>query len=414
MDFREAWLTSLANLAGHKLRSALSMLGVVFGVGAVIAMLSIGAGAERQALEMIEQLGVRNVLLRAKTLDREEAQEVRQKSPGLSLRDSEAILDSVPGVELVAPKVAVDPWSVLAGREQGRAQLYGVSARHAELVNLKVAEGRFLDQRDVLDHAQVAVIGADVRRTLFGYQPALGADLKVDDVWLQVIGVLEGTSGQASSFEGVALQSSGNAVYVPVTTALSKFDRDPLESPLQEIVVRLDAASQGAASQVAARAIDRLLAQLHGGAEDYELVVPEALLEQSRRTQRLFNLVMGSIAGISLLVGGIGITNIMLASVLERTREIGVRRAVGARRRDIVNQFLVESFAISALGGVAGIAVGLGISWSIAAAAGWPTVVTPWSILLATGVAMAAGIVSGLYPARRAAALDPIESLRYE
>jgi putative ABC transport system permease protein len=417
MDLREAWLTSLTNLASHKLRSALSMLGVVFGVGAVIAMLSIGAGAERQALEMIEQLGVRNVLLRAKTFDREEAQEIRQKSPGLSLRDCEAILDSVPGVELVAPKVAVDPWSVLAGRQKARAQLYGVAARHAELVNLRLGEGRFLDHRDVLEHAQVAVIGVDLRRALFGYQPALGADLKVDDVWLTVVGVLEaagGAGGQAGSFEGVALQSSGSAIYVPVTTALSKFDRDPLESPLQEIVVRLDAATQGAASRVTARTIDRLLAQLHGGAEDYELVVPEALLEQSRRTQRLFNLVMGSIAGISLLVGGIGITNIMLASVLERTREIGVRRAVGARRRDIVSQFLVESFAISALGGLAGIAVGLGIARAIAAAAGWPTVVTPWSILLATGVAMAAGIVSGIYPARRAAALDPIESVRYE
>ena len=201
---------------------------------------------------------------------------------------------------------------------------------------------------------------------------------------------------------------------MPVTTALSKFDRDPLASPLQEIVVRLDEATQGAQSRVAARAIDRLLAQLHAGAEDYELVVPEALLEQSRRTQRLFNLVMGSIAGISLLVGGIGITNIMLATVLERTREIGVRRAVGARRRDIVRQFLVESFAISALGGLIGIAVGLGIARAIAAAAGWPTLVTPWSILLATGVAMAAGIVSGIYPARRAAALDPIEALRWE
>ena len=258
MDLRESWATSLANLAGHKLRSALSMLGVVFGVGAVIAMLSIGAGAERQALEMIEQLGVRNVLLRAKTFDREEAQEIRRKSTGLSLRDCEAMLQSVPGVELVAPKVSVDPWSVLAGREKARAQLYGVSARHAELVNLRIEEGRFLDQRDVLDHSQVAVIGPGVRRELFGHQPALGADLKVDDVWLTVVGVLA-DSDQGASFEGVSLQSSASAIYVPVTSALSKFDRDPLESPLQEIVVRLDEGSQGAASRIAARAIDRLI-----------------------------------------------------------------------------------------------------------------------------------------------------------
>ena len=186
---------------------------------------------------------------------------------------------------------------------------------------------------------------------------------------------------------------------------------EPAIEPLDELVVSL---TPGTPVQESAAVVKSLLDRLHGGADDYTITVPEALLEQSQRTQRMFDVVMGAIAGISLLVGGIGITNIMLASVLERTREIGVRRAVGARKRDIVNQFLVESFAISALGGLAGIAVGLGISWSIAAAAGWPTVVTPWSILLATGVAMAAGIVSGLYPARRAAALDPIESLRYE
>ncbi len=196
-----------------------------------------------------------------------------------------------------------------------------------------------------------------------------------------------------------------------MTTALRKFDRDPLKAPLDEIVVRL---SPDESAVAAGRALETLLDRLHAGVDDFELVVPEALLEQSRRTQRLFNIVMGCIAGISLLVGGIGIMNIMLATVLERTREIGVRRAVGARRGDIRSQFLVESFSISVLGGLAGVGMGVAIARGVAAYADWPTVVTPLSILLSTGVSVAVGLVSGIYPAVRAARLDPIEALRYE
>ena len=202
---------------------------------------------------------------------------------------------------------------------------------------------------------------------------------------------------------------------MPVTTALRRFDHSPLGSPLSEIIVHLeDSEDDATASRTAARSIEALLSVLHGGMEDYVLVVPEGLLEQSRRTQRIFNIVMGCIAGISLLVGGIGIMNIMLASVLERTREIGLRRAVGARRRDILVQFLVESFAISAFGGLIGVFMGLGISRAVGAVADWPTVVTPLSVFLATGVAVVVGVSSGFYPARRAADLDPIQALHYE
>ena len=413
MKLGEAFSTSLANLAAHKLRSALTMLGVVFGVGAVISMLSIGAGAESQALELIDRLGLNNVLVRAKELKAEELQRVRESSPGLSLRDTEAILDAVPGVERVVPKVSLDPYAVAAAETDTDAQVYGVEAAHAELTGLRVAEGRFFDPQDLLEHAQVVVIGERVRRDLFGYGPALGEHLKVNDLWLTVVGVLAGEGSEVDSFEGVALGSTADAVYLPVTTALRKLDRNPLDSPLSEIVVRLDS-DASADPRSAARVIDGLLERLHGGEEDYEMVVPEALLEQSRETQRLFNIVMGCIAGISLLVGGIGIMNIMLATVLERTREIGLRRAVGARRRDVLNQFVVESFTISVLGGLAGIVMGVAIARVIAASAGWPTVVTPLSILLATGVAVVVGLVSGIYPAVRAANLDPIESLRYE
>jgi putative ABC transport system permease protein len=249
-----------------------------------------------------------------------------------------------------------------------------------------------------------------VRRDLFGYGPAIGSDLKVNDVWLTVVGVLRDAAG-SSTFEGVSLGSTSHEIYVPVTTASRKFDRPPLKAPLDELIVRLDATAE---PQAAASIVRELVDRIHGGAGDFDLVVPETLLEQSRRTQRLFNIVMGCIAGISLLVGGIGIMNIMLATVLERTREIGVRRAVGARRLDIRNQFIIESFSISAVGGLLGIGAGLAIAEGVAIYANWPTVVTLWSIVLSTGVSVAVGLASGIYPAVRAAALDPIDALRYE
>jgi putative ABC transport system permease protein len=407
----EAIRTAVDNLAGHKLRSALTMLGMIFGVGAVIAMLSIGDGAERQALALVERLGLRNVLVRAKPFKDDELKEIRAKSPGVSPRDATAIAEAVPGVEVTAPALKIDPYRVLSAGGKSAATAYGVTSRHADLAHLTLAEGRFLDPLDERTHAQVCVVGAGVRRDLFGYGPALGRDLKVDDVWLTVVGVLAAEGGTGDTFQGVNVGSVANAIYLPVSTAERKFEHAPLASPLDEIVIRF---KDGIPAGQAAPAIRELLDRLHGGAADYELVVPAALFEQSRRTQRLFNAVMGAIAGISLLVGGIGIMNIMLATVLERTREIGVRRAVGARGSDIRFQFMVESFAISLLGGACGVALGLAIARGVAAWAGWPTVVTLSSILISTGVAMAVGLASGLYPASRAAALDPIDALRYE
>ena len=405
-----AFATALGSLAAHSLRSLLTMLGMIFGVAAVIAMLSIGAGAERAALAGIERLGVRNLLVKAKDLDEDELREVREKSLGVSQRDVEAIREAVPGVERVLGRLDVEPYKILADGRKTEAEVQGVSADHAELFALGVAEGRFLDGRDLLDHAQTCVIGSAVRRELFGYGEALGRDLKVNDVWLTVVGVLP-PSGAAQETEGAAFGSVDRRIYLPLTTALRKFEREPLDAPLTEIVVRLDPeASPGRTASI----LQPLLARLHGGQDDFELVVPAALLAEARRTQRLFSLVMGCIAGISLLVGGIGIMNIMLATVLERTREIGVRRAVGARQADIRNQFLMEAFAISALGGLAGVLLGVGLAKAVAASADWPTVVTAWSIALAAGVSMAVGVASGWYPAVRAARLDPIEALRTE
>ncbi len=410
MTLADAFRTAVENLATHKLRSMLTMLGMIFGVGAVIAMLSIGEGAEREAMAMIERLGVRNVLVRDVDMRDDELQEVRETSLGVSRRDAVAIADAVPGVEQTCARVEIEPYTVLSGGRTVDATAHGVDAAFAELTSLKVASGRFIDAVDVRNHAQVCVIGDGVRRELFGYSGPIGHVVKINELWLEVVGVLGGAGG-AASVQGVTVGSSDLDIYLPVSTAIRKLDLPALEAPLDEIIVRLTA---DASPAEAARLIDQLLDRLHGGEEDYELVVPEALLEQSRRTQRLFNIVMGAIAGISLLVGGIGIANIMLATVFERTREIGVRRAMGARRDDIRTLFLMESFAISVLGGVAGVVLGLVISKLVAASAGWSTVVTLWSVVLAFGVSMAVGIGSGLYPALRAANLNPIDALRWE
>jgi putative ABC transport system permease protein len=423
MTPQEAFRSALDNLAAHKLRSALTMLGMIFGVGAVIAMMSIGAGAERQALASIERLGLRNVLVRAKTFKDDELREIRQTSLGVSQRDAAAITEAVPGVELVAPRIRIDPYKVLSptGKADGTA-VYGATPVYASLAHLSLAEGRFLDPLDESTHAQVAVIGPAVRRDLFGYGPAVGKLVKINDVWLEVVGVLAATDAAPAGKEKTGTPAGGDEdaapavsatreIYLPLSTADRKFEHPDLASPLDEIVVRLKDGVSGAESSAVMR---DLLDRLHAGTGDYELVVPEALLAESRRTQRLFNVVMGAIAGISLLVGGIGIMNIMLATVLERTREIGVRRAVGARSWDIRFQFIVESFAISLIGGLAGIVVGLALARGVAAFAGWETIVTGASIILSTGVAMAVGLASGIYPASRAAALDPIEALRYE
>ena len=401
--------TAAGNLASHTLRSVLTMLGMIFGVAAVIAMLSIGKGAERQALEMIDRLGVRNVLLRDVELRDEQLEEVRQTSLGVSLRDAAAIEDGVPGIEGTAARVTIDPYTVLAAGRTVEAKVHGVSHVYGDLTNLDIVEGRFLDALDERDHAQVCVIGESVRRELFGFEPAVGGLLKVDDLWLEVVGVLEGTG--AATVQGIVDETTADEIYIPVSTALRKLDRPPLEAPLDEVVVRLGPGADPAETAVL---IHDLVDRLHGGEDDFEMVVPSALLEQSRKTQRLFSLVMGCIAGISLLVGGIGIANIMLATVLERTREIGIRRAVGATRRDIRDLFLAESFTISVLGGLTGIGVGVAIARLIGVSAGWPTVVTGMSVVLAFTVSVLVGLVSGLYPALRAADLSPIDALRYE
>ncbi|HEX8153542.1 MAG TPA: ABC transporter permease [Thermoanaerobaculia bacterium] len=412
MTSPEQLTDALHNLASRKMRTALTMLGMIFGVGAVIAMLSIGAGGEKKAMEAIGRLGLRNVIVRAKQVKPEDRAELRKKSLGVSLRDAEAITEAIPNVERVLPRVEIKPYKILAPGAKTKAKVFGVSALYREAASVKLASGRFFDMRDQIEHAQVCLIGQDVRRNLFGYGEPLGKQLKVNDVWLEVIGVFAADApGASSGNEGIPTGSNSGEIWVPVSTAMRKFDRDPLDAPVDELLVTV---KEGVSTRETSDLIRPLLDRLHGGADDYEVVIPEALLEQQRQTQRIFNIVMGSIAGISLLVGGIGIMNIMLASVLERTREIGVRRAIGATRKDIRAQFVIESFAISVIGGLSGIVIGIVLARLVAAYAGWPTVITFSSLILSTGVSVAVGLVSGIYPATRASQLNPIEALRYE
>src|SRR5213075_1352056 len=330
-----------------------------------------------------------------------------------SMRDAEAITESVAGVELVVPRIEVDTYKIMSREAKGKGKLIGVSWRQPYVATVPLSEGRFFQRDEEEQHRQVCVIGDALRRDLFGLSPAIGKQIKVNDVWLEVIGVLASSDASRKNnlLGGVPTTSTARQILIPFTTASRKFDRDPLEAPIDELTIKL---RDDVGPSRAAELIRPLLERLHSGAEDYEVVVPEALLEQSRKTQRIFDIVMGSIAGISLLVGGIGIMNIMLASVLERTREIGIRRAVGATRRDIRAQFVIESFAISVIGGICGIVIGIVLARLVAAYAGWPTVITIWSLLLSTGVSVLVGLVSGIYPASRAAELDPIEALRYE
>ena len=411
IEVHEALSSSVESLRSHGLRSVLSTLGIIFGAGAVIAMLSSGAGAERQALETIDAMGLRNVLVKDKVFDRDdEKQEIRRKSAGLAFRDADAIRDAVPGVERVIAKIEVEPWKVLSAKGSAKPKVIGVSHDYPELVKLPVREGRFFGSSDEETFAQVCVIGDGVRRELFGFEAAVGRPLKINEQWLTVVGVLA-AGGGPREVQGITLSGTANEIYVPVTVAERKFGRAPLKSALDELIVRM---APGAPVQESSTVIASLLDRLHGGAADYTITVPEALLEQSRKTQRLFDIVMGAIASISLIVGGIGIMNIMHATVLERTREIGVRRAVGARQVDIRNQFVIEAFTITAAGGVLGILMGVAIAKGVAFYAGWKTIVTVFSVVLSVGVSVGVGLIFGIYPALRAARLDPIESLRYE
>ena len=405
----------LASLFAHKLRSLLTMLGMIFGVGAVVAMLSITAGAQKQMMSFIDQLGVNNIIVDAhEAVDRNELQTVRALSPGMTLRDFRAISENVQGLVAITPRKKFKLQKLLPKTINEPPILVGVYPNFQEINSLKLADGgRFFTEQEDRDSAAVCVLGEGAKVSLFGYGDALGKDVKANDTWLRVIGVLRPQAGGDTDMEGVQALNRNNMIIAPFNTVMRRFEdqtsylKDEIDGIYMKVEPNID-------SIETSNVVSALLAATHKDAGDYTVTVPAGLLEQKKQTQFIFNIVMICIAGISLLVGGIGIMNIMLATVLERTREIGIRRAIGARQADIVRQFLTEAIMISIAGGLIGIGFGFALSQIIATAAGWSTVVTGSSIAVAFGVSVFIGLLFGIYPAVQAAKLDPIEAIRYE
>jgi putative ABC transport system permease protein len=404
----------LSSLLVHKLRTMLTMLGMIFGVGAVVAMLAITAGVEKEMLSYIDMLGVNNIIIEAKeAVDRNELQARRAISPGLTFRDFRAIRENTQGIEIMTPRKRFKPTKVIPKTASEPPVLIGVEPSYEQIQSIRVVEGRFFTAEEDAQSAPVCVLGESAKVNLLGYEPAVGKYVKLNEVWLQVIGVMAQQAGADTDVEGVEILSRNNLVVAPLNTVMRRFEdgNSYLKDEIDGIYMRV---VPGSDSIEVAGVVTAILTATHKDAGDFTVTVPAGLLEQKKRTSDIFKVVMICIAGISLLVGGIGIMNIMLATVLERTREIGIRRAIGARQKDIIRQFLTEAVMISIIGGLIGILFGFTLSRVIAAAAGWSTVVTFASIAVAFGVSVGIGLLFGIYPAVQAAKLDPIEAIRYE
>ena len=397
----------------HKLRSLLTMLGMIFGVGAVVAMLSITEGAQKEMMSYIDLLGVNNIIIEAKeAVDRNELQARRAISPGMSFRDFRSITENVQGLEYLTPRKRFIPQKVLPKTGAEPPILIGVLPNYMAINSLRMVEGRFFNDEDNDRSTPVCVLGEAAKVNLLGFDPAVGKFIKINDTWLQVVGVLA-AQATADTVEGLEVASGNNLVIAPLNTVMRRFEdsNSYLKDEIDGMYIKV---KTGTDSIETSNIINAILTATHKDAGDFAITVPAGLLEQKRRTGFIFNIVMICIAGISLLVGGIGIMNIMLATVLERTREIGIRRAIGAKQKDIIRQFLTEAVLISIMGGLLGIIFGVSLAHIIASAAGWSTVVTTGSIAVAFGVSCGIGLVFGIYPAMQAARLDPIEAIRYE
>ena len=402
---------ALEQLRQHKLRTSLTLLGMIFGVGAVIAMLSIGEGAEQESLRLIETMGVRNILIQSRDFDQETLKEIRKHSVGLSHSDVRAIEQTLPNVVAVSAEKKVKSWNLFSLFASSDAQVLAVSPSYFNLANLTVSKGRLITSEDNDRYAQFAVLGAQAARSLFPANGSIGQQIKVNHLWLKVIGVLRDRDLSKDEFEGVRIGGDRNRVFIPLKTAAKRLRFELLESELDSVRLKLN---EQADPQRTARTVDHLLARRHGEQNDYELVIPAALLKQRQQTQQIFTIVMSAIAGISLLVGGIGIMNIMLATVLERTREIGLLRAIGATKADIQQQFLLESATVAGIGAIIGIFFGLLLAYVIQQFADWPVAWSLTAIVLSVSICLVTGVVFGWYPARQAAELDPIKALHAE
>ena len=407
------------NLVLHRLRSLLTMLGMIFGVGSVVAMLSVGEGASRVALEQIRMLGSNNILIDSVKPPEAEGvspERIRMGIYGLTYQDERRLRETFDAIERTVPVKAVRKEARSGGRSLD-VRLVGTDPDWFELVRRPLAAGRTLLPADLESRARVAVLTEQVARRLFPMEEVLGEGVRVGGEYFQVVGVVRSRGGESG---GIQAPDQESDVYLPLSTAREVFgdvsirraagSRILEKVELHQILVRVGKLEQ---VEPVARGVEEMLQRFHPRT-DYRVNVPLALLRQAEATRRTFNIVLGSIAGISLLVGGIGIMNIMLANVSERTREIGVRRALGATKRDVIAQFLVETVLVCLAGGAMGVLLGVGLAVLITLLAGWETAFSLASVLIAFGTAAAVGLGFGLFPARQAALLDPVEALRFQ
>ena len=433
MGILDAIQTGLTELLSHKMRSMLTMLGVIFGVAAVIAMVSIGEGAKQEALDQIKQMGIDVIHLRRASITGELANRAEERSPfGLKASDARIIDEVCTFAQMVVPTREVFA-DVKVGEKPVSVKIVGTTSGYLSVSKSELQSGRFLRDKDIHDHLSVCVLGAAAKRELFGFDDPIGKMVKANNRLFRVVGLIKPKEiGSAKAFS--TMRDLNSDIYIPINVSETDFKiasqqavpsdvimlqriaqklmskQSPENSSLSEVIVQLDSEE---ATGPAASIIRSILNRTHRGIRDYEIIIPAELLKQSQATQRIFNIVMAAIAGISLLVGGIGIMNIMLATVTQRTREIGVRRCIGATRWDIVRQFMLEALVITCMGGLIGVVAGVGGAKLISDFAGWRTVVSMQAIIVSFGVSALVGVVFGMYPAVRAAMVDPIEALRY-
>ncbi|HXC05607.1 MAG TPA: ABC transporter permease [Bacteroidia bacterium] len=431
---------ALQAIRGNKLRSMLTALGIIFGVAAVIAMMAIGKGAEQDILEQIKLVGVNNIVIAPLTKQEENKTDTKEKeneskkfSPGLTIKDAESIQAVLPCAEKISPEVVIETDFVYGGlRRSGK--LIGTVPEYFDITGFSLSEGRLFNSNQTSSGEQVCIIGKSIMTKFFAKTDPLGQYIKCGKVWLQIIGVLDERMISSNSIRNLGIRDYNFDIYIPLHTMLLRYTNRTLvtkasleraqsdnmeeEAPktqnnnqLDRMVVRI---SDADLMQSSAEVISRLINRRHNGVTDYEISLPEAMLRQQQRTKKIFNLVLSFIASISLLIGGIGIMNIMLASVLERIKEIGIRLSLGATKKDIASQFLFEAMLISVAGGLIGIGLGIVLSYLIPVFADISTLISGWSVILSFGVAALTGLLFGIAPARRAAEKDPIDSLRYE
>lgn len=443
---------AVESILSNKLKSILTALGIIFGVAAVISMLAIGKGAQQEILDQIKMVGVNNIVINPIVQDKSsnDSQGEKQQnkfSRGLSVLDVDAIENTFPSVKRISPEISFNSTILLNGMRY-TAKLVGVSNDYFELYNLPLSAGTIFNDYQEEYGIQVCIIGANIRAKFFSQVDPLGQYIKFDNVWLKIIGVLERTTVSLTGFEDKGVNVYNDNVYIPIHTMLLRYqNRGLLNTKLatqatsitmfggghmgRVVVSSSDASSQTETNynqldrivvQVAeteqltstTEVLSRMMLRRHSGVKDFEITVPELLLKQQQRTKDIFNVVLGAIASISLIVGGIGIMNIMFASVMERIKEIGTRMAIGAKKKDIVVQFLSEAVLISVTGGFIGIFLGVILAIGIQEIAGIKTVISLFSVVIAFGVSAAVGVIFGYSPAKRASERDPIESLRYE